>query len=201
MRTSAAKLRMRLATWTRRAVLCAAALAFAVCAPPRGDAQDEEVSEERIKGAYLFGFASYVYWPAEVLADTGPFRIGVAGAPEVARRLAIEVVDDRFNDRRVDVVELESVDAIDDIDILFVGRGEAERLEAFLDAVEGRPVLTVTDFDDALERGSMVNFVIVNEYLKFEVSQAALRRSPLRLSADMLKIAVNVKNSTSSRRR
>lgn len=185
---------MRPATWTRRAVLCTAAIALMVCTPLGGHAQDEDLHlEEAVKAAYLLRFVPYVYWPAESPADT-PFRIGIAGAPAVVAALEELKAEETVAGRPIDVVEIED-EAVDDLDILFVGRLADDRLEDHLAAVEGQPVLTVTELDGALERGGMINFVIVRGTVRFEASEAAVQRSPLRLSADLLKLAVNARRS------
>lgn len=187
-----ARLRTRPVTWARRA-LTAVALALAVCVPLRVPAQgDETVEEHAVKAAYLYNFAGYVQWPATALADAAAFRIGVAGAPAVARELADRTADKLIEGRPIDVVELEDAEAVDELDILFVGRVDGAQLEDYLAAVNGEPVLTVTELDGALERGSMINFLIVADSVRFEVSLPAVERSSLRLNARLLRVAERV---------
>lgn len=192
MLESVGRLRTRPATLARRA-LAAVALALAVCAPLRVPAQgDETVDEYAVKAAYLYAFAGYVQWPATALADAPAFRIGVAGAPAVARELADRTADKLIEGRPIDVVELEDAEAVDELDILFVGRLDEAQLEDYLAAVNGEPVLTVTELDDALERGVMINFLIVADNVRFEVSLPAAERSSLRVNARMLSVAERV---------
>ena len=182
--------RLRSAGW--RAALCSAALAVAVLAPLRGHGQGAATVEEHaVKAAYLFNFADYVQWPAAA-GETSAFTIGVAGAPALARELADATADRTIAGRPIDVRELDGAGAVDELDILFVGRDEAALLADYVAAVGEQPVLTVTEFEGALERGSMINFTIVEDRVRFEVSLPAAERSRLRLNARLLAIAERV---------
>jgi hypothetical protein len=54
-------------------------------------------------------------------------------------------------------------------------------------------VLLVTDFDGALDHGSVINLVIVENRMRFEVSLEAAERSALKLSSRMLAVALWVR--------
>jgi len=59
-------------------------------------------------------------------------------------------------------------------------------------AAQARSALVVTDFADALARGSVINFVVVDDRVRFEVSLDAAERSRLKLSSRMLSVALKV---------
>lgn len=194
MHAPVTKLRTRPASWTRRAARSAAVLALAVLAPFCGHAQGTAAIEEHaVKAAYLFNFAGYVQWPPDA-AQTGSraFTIGVAGAPALARELADATADREIDGRPIDVRELAGANTVQNLDILFVGRDEAALLTDYVAAVGDRPVLMVTEFDGALEVGSTINFMIVADRVRFEVSLPAAQRNRLRLNARLLAIAERV---------
>ena len=60
--------------------------------------------------------------------------------------------------------------------VLFIGPEHNERLRQLIARVGKRPVLIVTDATDGLEQGAMVNFKVVDERLRFEISLAAAER-------------------------
>jgi hypothetical protein len=53
-------------------------------------------------------------------------------------------------------------------------------------------VLTVGDAPDFLERGGMIQFVLVANRVRFEVNLDAAREAGLQLSAELLKVAAKV---------
>jgi hypothetical protein len=76
--------------------------------------------------------------------------------------------------------------------MLFVGADERESLEALVETAEHRSILTVTEFEGALEAGSVINFVIAEQRVRFEISLGAAERSGLRLSSRLLAVAARV---------
>jgi hypothetical protein len=89
-------------------------------------------------------------------------------------------------------------DSLDGLHILFVARGPASRLATALAAVKDRPILTVTESEPGAEPGSIVNFVVVDDKVKFDVSLPAAERSSLKVSARLLGVARQVAGRSAS---
>ena len=166
-------------------------LLFACNGP--GRAQDgPRASEVSVKAAFLYKFASYVQWPEGGSADRA-IDIGVVGANEFARELAEFTADRLVSDRPISVRRLGTGDSVDGLDILFIGGGEMERFRAFLGAAQMLPILTVTETAMGLAEGSIINFTLDQERVRFEVSLYAAERSRLKLNARLLAVAQEVR--------
>jgi hypothetical protein len=87
-------------------------------------------------------------------------------------------------------------DDLEGCQVLFISRGAKDQMPALLQKLKGSPVLTVADSDGFTDLGGMVNFVLVEEKVKFEINQTAADQCGLQISAKLLKIARVVKGST-----
>jgi hypothetical protein len=67
-----------------------------------------------------------------------------------------------------------------------------------LAAVRDRPVLTVTDGVQGAADGAIINFVVVDDKVRFDVSLAAAGRAGLRISARLLTVARTVGEKAAS---
>jgi hypothetical protein len=76
--------------------------------------------------------------------------------------------------------------------VLFVGRDAAARLPQLLAEVKGERMLVVSDSEGALGQGSMINFVTVDDRVRFDVAPVAAERSELRISSRLLSVARRV---------
>jgi hypothetical protein len=149
--------------------------------------------EHQIKAAYLYKFASYVDWPASVFAQAdAPVMIGVLGADEIATELTNINNGRPANSRAIEVKRLKSGESLAGVQMLFIGREESARLKRLQDSVQSRPVLTVTDAAGALGSGSVINFVTVDDRIRFEVSVAQAEISGLKISARLLGVAQKI---------
>jgi len=61
-----------------------------------------------------------------------------------------------------------------------------------LAAISHQPVLIVSNTPRGLDVGSMINFLLVDRRVRFEVSLPAAKRSGLRISAELLSVASRV---------
>jgi hypothetical protein len=151
------------------------------------------ISEERVQAAYLHKFLNYADWPPASFpqADT-PYVIGIAGDDAVADELARIAAGRSVNNRGVIVKRLLQGDTVNDLHMLYVGRNERARLGQWLRQAKGRPLLTVTTADGALEQGSIINFRTVDDRVRFEVSVDMAEQSGLRLNSRLFSVATNV---------
>lgn len=170
-------------------------LAVLLLAPFGAQAKDESMaglSEPEVKAIHIFKFQKYADWPPQVLTPGTPIVIGVVGAEEVAQvlqRLALKREPTR---QPIRVEQLEQGDSLEDVHILFIGEDRMLELNDWLSRAEGKAILLVTDTEQGMPPGSMINFVQENGRTRFDVSLTAAERSHVKLSAALLTVAREV---------
>ena len=174
-------------------ILRIAALAFLAAAWTPAGAQAERASDIQVKAAYLYQFGGFIDWPPRAFAgDASPFVIGLIGADALAAELENVVATRTVHGRKVAVRRLRRGEALAGLHVLFVGAEAAAELPQVLGAARDTPLLVVTDSENALSRGSTINFVAVDNRVRFDVALASAERSQLRISSRLLSVARRV---------
>lgn len=172
----------------RRRLWLLAALAAAV---PAG-AEDEAAVEYQVKAAFVCKFGNYVDWPAQALGAAGePFRIGVLAGDAVVQAFRRTAAAASVAGRAVEVRRLAVGEAPEGLHALFVARTMAAQAPALLAALHGRPVLTVTEAEASAAVG-IVNFVIVDDKVRFDILLPPATQGGLKISARLLGVARRV---------
>lgn len=172
-------------------VLAVAAAGFCG-AVAHADANVPEL-ERSVKAAFLYKFLMYTEFPASAFADpAAPLVIGVAGADDMAREVARLVAGRTVNRRPVLVRTLREGEATDGLHLLFVGGTDAGRLARMVRPGLAASVLIVTEAENGLEYGSVINFRIVAERVRFDVSLDAADKNNIKLSSRLLTVANHV---------
>jgi hypothetical protein len=76
--------------------------------------------------------------------------------------------------------------------MLFIGDDDVADMERALASVRQAPVLTVTETGRALRQESVINFRVIDERVRFEVSLDAAEINKLKLSSRLLAVAYKV---------
>lgn len=169
--------------------LAAAAAAFLVLACTGAGAQaPAQAQEHEVKAAFLFKFPAFVEWPAARRAGT-PFVIAVVGAPEIAAALRALAEGRSFEGRPIQVREPGEANGMQGAHMVFVGRGARARLPFLARSLGGAPVLLVAESPGALDEGAMVNFVVREGRVRFDVALDAAEAAGLRINARLLAVA------------
>lgn len=170
-----------------RLALFLAALLAAGHAPAQG------ASEVQVKAAYLYQFGGFVEWPPRAFAGPdGAFSIGVLGADEMAAELERIVATREIQGRQVAVRRVRPGEPLQGLQVLFVGAGETARLPQILSPAHGAPLLVVTEADGALAQGGIINFVVADNRVRFDVALPQAERRQLRISSRLLGVARRV---------
>jgi YfiR/HmsC-like len=176
-----------------RIVLPALAFALIFCAAV--PAQQSKPSEYSVKAVYLFNFGKFVQWPAAP-GSTVPgntFSICVLGDDPFGDSLANVVKGENINGLPLSTAHIDRVDDAANCRILFISASEEGHVVRILDALQSRPLLTVSDMAGFCDRGGMIQFVINDEKVRFEVNVAAADKAKLALSSQLLKVAISVR--------
>jgi hypothetical protein len=161
---------------------------------PRAAPATDTAIESKVKAAYLYKFGSYVDWPEQAFpgGPSAPLQIGVIDAGPLADELAGMVVGRSINGRPLQIRRLQPGDPLTGLNVLFVGRSHNGRLADILVAARALPILTVTEADNALSVGGIINFVPVDGRLRFEVAPRTASLGHLVISARLLAAAYKV---------
>jgi hypothetical protein len=179
----------RLVRCARMSVLCAQLFSGMYYFGPAQAAT--EYSGDSVKAAYLYRFAGYVDWP-DTADSSKRFIIAVVDSPGVARELKRLAAGHQINNRPVEVVEAGRIKDTGRPTILFIGSGHADTLRPALTELAANSTLVVTDEDGGLNAGAALNFLVLDHRVRFEVSLSAADRAHLKISAELLAVAVRV---------
>ena len=156
----------------------------------------EAYSVDAVKAAYLVNFIRFTEWPADSVGETDtPLVIGVAGSRELEDYLWKSTDGKLLHGRKVRILRL--VDPSDAIQchLIYINpspsRAEAVPVSTgeWLQAVKGRPVLTVSLLNNFLKQGGIINFYTEGKNLHFEISADAAEAAGLKLSSRLLALA------------
>jgi hypothetical protein len=149
--------------------------------------------ETAVKAAFLPKFAPYATWPAAALPAAGaPYVICVVGRDPFGALIDDAITDARRETTPIGVRRLPRIERNSGCHIAYLGGSAAQPVPAALQAVEGAPVLTVTDARVGRDRG-MVHFELRSGRVRFHIDNAAAARANLALSSKLLSLALSVK--------
>ncbi len=148
------------------------------------------MSQFDVEAAYLYNFAKFVRWPGS--APGRPLAICIAGQNPFGGVLPDLVRGEKIDDRPVTVRSIDRAAEAADCSLLFIGANQGRMAKGWIDAVAGRPVLTVSDSPDFLASGGIIQFVIAGDRVRFQVDLDAAMANHLALSSQLLKVAVKV---------
>jgi hypothetical protein len=150
--------------------------------------------EYEIRAAFLSRFTEFIVWPQEAFPSrSAPIRICVYGADPFGPMLDRTLEGQSVNGRPLIPVRVMSMEDLSNCHVAFINQPQQERMTTALNTLRGKPVLTVADAEDFLDRGGAVRFVTVGGRLSFDVNVSAAQEGRLQLSSKLLRLARNVK--------
>jgi hypothetical protein len=153
----------------------------------------EEPSEYEVKAAFLFNFSKFVEWPEGTFAGAADrITICILGQDPFGTLLEDAVRDKRVNGREISIQKTASVSRVAGCHVVFIASSEQDRLDEILGRLVDRPLLTVSDAESGAERGAIIGLTVDDKRVRFEVNLNAARRARLKLSSQLLKVAVRL---------
>lgn len=147
-------------------------------------------TDVEVKAAYLYKFGGFVAWPNP--APNGTFAICILGHDVFGPVLDKTIQGESMNGKPLAVRRISSPEQASQCRILFISPSEQDRLRDVLVVLKNLPVLTVSDMPRFVDRGGMIQFVLEDERVRFEVNLASAQHAGLTLSSQLLKVATAV---------
>jgi hypothetical protein len=151
-------------------------------------ARAETSREYQLKAVFLFNFAQFTDWSTNAFTNsTAPIVIGILGDDPFGEFIDATVRGETVNGRKLEVQRFRRVEEIQTCHILFISRSEDRRLERIVQALKARPILTVTDIEGPLTRGTMVRLLMENNRIRIRIDMAPVHEAKLAVSSKLLR--------------
>ncbi len=170
----------------RLPLLVLPALVVLSVATSSGVAEQAPLPEYFAKAKIIRLLLDYVEWPerrADELMVVGVLEPSPFGE-HLPRALEKVVLRDG---RHVKLLFFRSPAQIVECDVLLVSENHEPALGSILRTLQDKPVLTIADTPGFARRGVIVNLAILNSRVRLEVNLAAMKRSGLMISPQVLK--------------
>jgi len=164
-------------------------------------------SEYQLKAVFLYNFAKFVEWPAECFADPGaPIILGILGTDPFGTAIDQTIEGKTVKGRKLAIKRFEKIEDLGSpsarkkkecYHILFISSSHSatrERLAKILETLKDSSVLTVSEVKQFAQRGGMVNFIVKEKKIRFEINVDAVERAKLKISSKLLKLAQIVRD-------
>ena len=164
-------------------------------------AESETSREYQIKAAFLFNFFKFVDWPEEKTVDSNePFTIGVIGTDPFGKSLE-PIKEKEVKGRKVVIKQIknlkekessknkDAIEALRKCHLLFICSSEKENLLTIIEALKDASVLTVGETSGFLESGGIINFVMEDKKVRFEINNFAAKQANLKIRSKLLRLA------------
>lgn len=180
---------------------------------PQAHADSAQSREYQIKAAFLYNFIKFVDWPKEKMADSNePITIGIIGSKYFVKALE-PLIHKKIKNRNISIKYFEGYEKLkksqEDNDRQWDQKIEAlktchvlmfcicdsvpiENSSQIIKALKGSPVLTVGETDGFLEYGGIINFLMEDKKVRFEINVTAAKKSKLKISSKLLRLAKRV---------
>ena len=169
--------------------------ACALMTAPVLHAQRAKPTDYEVKAAYLYNFGKFVTWPQPPKDQPVPsqFKLCIMGKDPFGPSLDAIVGDETVDGAKVVVKRIANAHDATSCKIVFISYSEADHMKNILEELASASVLTVSDISGFADSGGMIEFVIAERRVRFEVNLPPAQHAGLALSSELLKVAANVR--------
>ena len=173
-------------------VTCSLCLSFRAGAGQRTGAQPAS-EEYRVKAAFIFHFAQLVDWPAEKATGTdNSLVLCTLGEDPFQGLLEGTVAGKAIGNRILRVRHLGQPQDMQACQIVFLGWAQSKHIPTLVSILHQAPVLTVGETAGFLDAGGMIDFLLEDNRVRFEVNLDAAESADLKIGSRLLVLAERV---------
>jgi len=193
---------------------------FVMPGAARAPGDDSALSREyQIKAAFLYNFIKFVDWPEEKFGDSNePIIIGIICKPPLAD-IFEPIKDKKVKGRGIVIKRFKSfeelkkssgednpesarkIETLTKCHLLFVCSSEQEYFKEIINSVKDSSVLTVGEAEGFLKAGGIINFLMEEKKIRFEVNIVAARQAELEIRSKLLRLAKRVVKEDTARKK
>ena len=146
----------------------------------------------KYKAVFTINFIRYIGWDDAV--KQGDFVIGVVKNKEIADWLKSLSKGKKFGFQNVVIKEFESPADVTYCQVIYIPTNInlAKNAASIISKLGNNNTLIITEKNRATKYGSMINFVVRNDKLKFEIHKANAKKAGLQISSKLEAMAAAI---------
>ena len=152
--------------------------------------QEENETNYKFKSLYCWKFIKYIEWPSSY--QQGDFEIGVLGESPIHKYFEEWQAGRKVNLQNIVVKKYNSSSSVGGPHILYVPRTRSKDIGAVVKKLQGKSTLIITEQDGMANQGSMINFIVVNSRVRFEINKGNVEKFNLLVSSSLLELSTRV---------
>lgn len=149
-----------------------------------------EAEELNLKAAFIYNFTRFIEWDDDVFPNE--FVIGIVGNSMIDEPLEEIAQSHKAANKQIKIRRYNSLDEIEKCNILFISKNVKISLVDILAKSDLKKTLIITEKVNYAQQGAGINFVILDKKLKFEINKKAMTDAGLKVSSQLLKLAIIV---------
>ena len=145
----------------------------------------------RQKAVFLYNFTKYFEWPG--IMKSGNFIINVIGTnPSINGELNKMAATKQVRNQKIEIKSSNVIDGSLQPHIIFILNESSDLLKDISSKFKGKGALIVTEKGGLAKSGSAINFVAIDNKLKFEYCKANAVKAGLKTSEELKSLAIAV---------
>lgn len=141
----------------------------------------------KFHSVYIYNFTKYIQWPN----SGSDIKISILGNQQEAVNAFKAMADAKSGTgKQFTIKVVNNPGEIGACDILFVPGNYSNLAVDAIKKLTGQNTLIVTEKEGMIDQGSGINFVLVENKLKFELSKSNLDRAGLKVSSQLIQMAI-----------
>jgi hypothetical protein len=148
-----------------------------------------QTSVAEAQAIFMYNFTRLIEWPAD--CKSGDFVIGVYGSPDVYVQLNNYMTGKKVGSQPIKVFKFTYITDITKCHILFVSLNKTKDMSTLMGIVGNNKTLLITEKRGALSEGAAINFVVIDDKLKFELKVSNAAKSGLKVHSNLEAMAVS----------
>lgn len=151
-------------------------------------ASSSQAQVHRYHSLFLYNFTKYIQWPANY--QQGDFVIGVLGDSPIQEHLENIADNKTAGSQKFVIKKFDSPEQVTQCHMLYLPDSESKHIDDLKAKLQGKSTLIITERNGMAEKGSNINFILVDGKVKFEMNKKETDDANLKVSTELSRLAI-----------
>ena len=151
----------------------------------------EEMRLHKLKAAFVLNFARFTVWPDHTLAQNEEFALCIFGDDPVGNAFT-GIESKNISSKPIRVIRTNEISEALQCNLVYVGKSQQQKLNNLIDDLADLPILLVSDIEDFVEVGGIIELSTIGTRLGFSINNSKAKELDLKINSSLLDLASEV---------